>query len=390
MAAPIPPQWLDEIEAVHFATGVPRSWIAAVCDRSGWNPNYIEYDIGPGGPTTIRRFGLAGIWAHAPTVDSRFCKSTPLGPDCWAGWFHPGTVFQDMSCTITGVGQVFQGSIPTYQPVAANLLLAAKILNDCALTIQGLCGEVNALAFLRWQWGCRFVPIDPITGDPVCTYPPGTPNIFVQEIDDIIAAQKVYADQFGEPYFGAPPLTISISANQLTVGVGQAASFIANVQGGKPAYTYQWNFGDGTPVVETTNTSVSHAYDDIGVYPVACRVIDSLGDYADSSPLPITVEVEPVAGTSNMWLWALLAAGAAGVLAVVAGKKDKRQQAQQLRQKAQALRAEANRLRGQGRNAEADRLDQQAGQLEDQATRLEQEAAREDVERAQRQQQQRR
>lgn len=375
MAAPIPPEYLDDIEAAHFATGVPSSWIAAVCDRTGWNPYYELINIPDQG--CDRRVGIAGIWCSVPELP--YGKNCGLGPSA-AGWFI--CAFYGCRCEYGGFGE---NNPP--RDVRGNMMMAANILKNCESVTLAVCGKLTGVLFLRWMWGCNWYPIDPISGDPVCdSYPPGIPNTWVREIDDIIAAQKVYADQFGEPYFGAPPLTISISASQLTIGVGQAASFIANAQGGKPPYTYQWNFGDMTPVVETTNTSVSHTYADIGVYPVSCRVIDSLGDYADSSPLPITVQEEPVAQPSNVWLWALLAAGAAAALALAAGKKDKRQQAQQLRQKAQALRAEASRLRGQGRNDEATRLEQEAGRLEDQATRLEQEAAREDVERAQQQQ----
>jgi len=63
---PIPPAFLPDLQQVHFASGVPMSWLATVCDLAGWNPYYEQLNVFPNGGTSIRRFGIAGIWAEVP------------------------------------------------------------------------------------------------------------------------------------------------------------------------------------------------------------------------------------------------------------------------------------------------------------------------------------
>jgi len=49
---------------------------------------------------------------------------------------------------------------------------------------------------------------------------------------------------------------------------------------GDPPVEYQWNFGDGTPMVKTNKPKVEHAYPKPGSYPVSCTVIDKHGQPA--------------------------------------------------------------------------------------------------------------
>eukprot|EP01083_Nonionella_stella_P291593 992108_1 len=52
---------------------------------------------------------------------------------------------------------------------------------------------------------------------------------------------------------------------------------------GDPPVEYNWNFGDGTPVVKTNKPKVEHAYDKPGTYPVKCTVVDKFGETGDAS-----------------------------------------------------------------------------------------------------------
>ena len=52
--------------------------------------------------------------------------------------------------------------------------------------------------------------------------------------------------------------------------------------------TYQWNFGDGTPVVITTNVTVTHIYADDGIFTAILQVDDGRGGIGiDTAPVTV-------------------------------------------------------------------------------------------------------
>ncbi len=381
----VPAEYLDDIEAAAYAKGIPKSWLAALCEMTGWDP-YFEMLNQPS--LTVRRFGIAGIWARLPEIILRKSdlgeSGTGFGFRCdwsYGGWFSGG--FEgDIG---TQLCSACKSGIATYRPVRENMMLAADILKAARTISNTFCGGDSTIIFVRWMWGCRWIPWDNLLGEPRCTLPPNMPNVFVQEIDKILEAQKLYAEYFSEPDFGALPVAVAISANALTTSPGLPITFTANAAGGSKPYTYQWNFGDGTVNVETTNPVVQHAFELEGAYQVRCRVIDRVGEYGDSEPLTITIaEGAPPPPTTNWALWGLLGlAGVAGLL--VLGKKgDKREQARKLRQQASALRQQAAQLRADGKHQQAAAVEAKATELENKATQLEAEAAREEQEKARR------
>jgi len=393
----VPPQYLGPLEAAAYAKGVPRSWIAAVCERTGWDP-YFEVLNTPS--LRVRRLGITGLWAILDDVIIRV-QDTGMAGTCftapntycdkvYGGWMLPSMIqgFPDGSEEVCGTcGPMFKWSaIDSYRSVSANMMKAAEILANARQISNTMCGGDSSIIFVRWMWGGYWIPWDPILGVPRCTLPPNIPNIFVQEIDKIIEAQKLFAEYFSEPDFGAGPVAVAISANALTTSPGLPITFTANAAGGSKPYTYQWNFGDGTVNVETTNPVIQHAFDLEGTYQVRCIVIDRVGESGQSEPLTITIEEgapPPPAGT-NWALWGLLGlAGAVGLIAL--GKKgDKREQARKLRQQASALRSQAAQLRAEGKHQQAAAVEQRATELENKATQLEVEAAREEQEKARR------
>ena len=83
-----------------------------------------------------------------------------------------------------------------------------------------------------------------------------------------------------------------------TLGAASAASpmggkspvtvnFTGQGKRGTPPYSYQWDFGDGTP--SQSGQSVSHIYNNAGVYVVTLTVTDSNNQTATDSHLKITV-----------------------------------------------------------------------------------------------------
>lgn len=79
--------------------------------------------------------------------------------------------------------------------------------------------------------------------------------------------------------------------------------------------TYFFNFGDGTPPVETASPEVKHTYTQKGVYTVLHKVANICGTSECSKTLEITAEPTPT-GASGLWLL-FGAIGAAALGAVI-------------------------------------------------------------------------
>ncbi len=70
-------------------------------------------------------------------------------------------------------------------------------------------------------------------------------------------------------------LDVLFQASRRTVEEGEKVEFQADVDGGKPPYSYQWEFGDG----ETgSGVSPTHAYKNAGSYTVSLKVTDDEGN----------------------------------------------------------------------------------------------------------------
>ena len=382
MAYVVPPEYLPIIQSVSYNKGVPASWLAAVCELAGWNPNLkdMNYDRQP---NSVRRFGIAGIWA---SLNPLTIEVDPSQMDCaslidrpiYAGWipaaYYLGTqLWQGQFCVCPGASLKYG--------LLDNLNVAAAILKNCGNTVKRICGSYNELIFLRWQLGCNYVPQKNAEGN--CIIPPGLPNIFKTEMQELVEAQGIFAEQFAEEPIIPPPVVVSLSANALEAPPDSPITFNANAAGGVPPYLFTWDFNDPFPS-EGTNPTIAHAFEAEGTYQCRVSVTDSKGNVAVSAPLVITIseEAPPPPAPKNWALWGLLGlVGVAGVLAL--GKKgDKREQARKLRQQASALRQQAAQLRASGKNQQAAAVDAKATELENKATQLEAEATREEQEKA--------
>lgn len=378
--AGVPPIYLATLQSVAFNKGIPISWLAAVCEMTGWNPDYRPMNYYAGGES-VRQLGLAGIWWDVPEITFGCpCPAGIVAKD--AGWFGD---------YIEGFGRHFRGYNPCgygsyniglqqYPSVLANLNLAADILKATAGRLRATCGALNAHLFLMWQWGCLYAP----RADQCATLPANVPGVFKDEVDSLIEAQRLYAQQFEEPPIIPGPLSVALSASPTTAPPGQAVSFQATPTGGAAPYQYTWNFGDGQQAT-TSGGSTTHAYAAEGTYNAAVQVADSRGDTALSLAVTIVVSVTapPPGGIGSGWLLGGLIGlvGLGGLVGLARRKtpEGKRQQAAGLRAEASRLRGEAASLRAQGKHAEAQRLELQASDLEQRATELERQAQQEET-----------
>jgi len=192
----IPPAYLTKFQALKFRRGIPVSWIAAVCSRSGYSPTFQTTNIRQCAgtniiTTTVRQFGLAGIWGDIPELEMDANR-------CGAGW---ATKQPWISCTTLDcgcyIGTTFftQGLIGLYMDVDKNLELATDILLSQAEIVRNVCGRVTNALFYRWMLGCRLAPECQILN---------LPPIFTEEPDTLLQLQWALADELGEERIPGP------------------------------------------------------------------------------------------------------------------------------------------------------------------------------------------
>lgn len=87
--------------------------------------------------------------------------------------------------------------------------------------------------------------------------------------------------QVGEvtPPAPQPPTVTNITANPAYPEAGKPVTFTATASApaGDPVTKWKWNFGDNTPVQETTENTVTHTYQNPGVYTVSVQAQNSAG-----------------------------------------------------------------------------------------------------------------
>src|SRR5206468_4845564 len=84
----------------------------------------------------------------------------------------------------------------------------------------------------------------------------------------------------GLPSLPPQPTTLSAFFAASDSDAGQATTFEGAGSGGKPPYSYSWNFGDSTFGAGQTTM---HTYPADGIYTVTLTVTDSLGTTAQFS-----------------------------------------------------------------------------------------------------------
>jgi PKD repeat protein len=91
----------------------------------------------------------------------------------------------------------------------------------------------------------------------------------------------------------AAPLTAEITANTIEGDAPLTVELSAVVAGGTAAYTYVWDFGDGSAVTGILEMpTVQHIFENAGIYTVAVTVTDATGQQV-TPILEITVNEPP-------------------------------------------------------------------------------------------------
>jgi PKD repeat protein len=108
---------------------------------------------------------------------------------------------------------------------------------------------------------------------------PGTYNVVLSVTDDI-GRKKVFTAKPITVGTGAPNVVITFSPNAPTIGPSGSVTVLFNssgttTNGGAAIVSYQWDFGDGSPLSGAANPP--HPYTAAGAYVVTLTVTDSLG-----------------------------------------------------------------------------------------------------------------
>lgn len=91
-----------------------------------------------------------------------------------------------------------------------------------------------------------------------------------------------------------PPPTASASGDVMTICEGESVVFSNNSSSN--ATHHQWNFGDGSPLVNSGASTVEHVYNTAGNYTAMLVVgVGGLGGCADTAYVPVIVEPGPEA-----------------------------------------------------------------------------------------------
>lgn len=93
-----------------------------------------------------------------------------------------------------------------------------------------------------------------------------------------------------------PSITGTITADRSYICIPGSVNFTATSSG--TISTYEWNFGDASPIVNTTTPSIAHGFSSFGTYNVTVKATDASGCFV-ISPTTITVQNPPISGSAS-------------------------------------------------------------------------------------------
>jgi PKD repeat protein len=144
-------------------------------------------------------------------------------------------------------------------------------------------GDITKASF-RWDFGDGSNPVT-TTGRQNVTHTytrTGTFTVVLTVTDQGGASTTVQKSvQVGEvtPPAPQPPTVTSLTADPAYPEAGKPVTFTATATApaGDPVTKWKWNFGDGTPVQETTESTVTHTFQNPGTYTVSVQAQNSAG-----------------------------------------------------------------------------------------------------------------
>lgn len=144
-------------------------------------------------------------------------------------------------------------------------------------------GDITKASF-RWDFGDGSNPVT-TTGRQNVTHTytrTGTFTVVLTVTDQGGASTTVQKSvQVGEvtPPAPQPPTVTNLTADPAYPEAGKPVTFTATATApaGDPVTKWKWNFGDGTPVQETTESTITHTFQNPGTYTVSVQAQNSAG-----------------------------------------------------------------------------------------------------------------
>jgi len=144
-------------------------------------------------------------------------------------------------------------------------------------------GDITKAAF-RWDFGDGSDPVT-TTGPKNVTHTYTRSGNFtvVLTVTDQGGAQSTVRKSIqvaeATPPAPQPPTITNLTANPAYPEAGQPVTFTATATApaGDPVTKWKWNFGDGTPVQETTESTITHTFQNPGIYTVSVQAQNSAG-----------------------------------------------------------------------------------------------------------------
>ena len=229
---------------------------------------------------TFSESGTANIYGHVKDSNGNQANSSVVGQT-----INPASVME-----ITG------------QPLTTPPALSVTVSSNQNPTDVGLSATLTATVSggtspytYLWYWANGTATSNHNDNFVITESTAGTYGMYVHVVDDTGTA--VNSSVYDETFNSLP--SVSISASQTTVDVGQSFTLTATVSGGTSPYTYVWSYANGTAISGATASAYTASWSASGTYYYYCTVTDKVGSSKLSNEVTITVDSALTASISS-------------------------------------------------------------------------------------------
>ncbi len=243
-------------------------------------------------PVVIPAFSWRGDNCTSSSIELLFTDESTLPQDTELSWFWElsdgsTSTLQNPTFTITEnapttVKLTVQSDNDRMCTATKTVIIPPLLLEESRLETISTCSEStialnpNFNPALQYDWSANEQIEDPFSPNPNVFVT--TPTSYLVQISDSLGICQ-FDRIIAIDTTNTPPINITTNANC----DGKGITFQAEEAG-----TYVWDFGDGTPSIESDASSIEHIYDAFGTYSVRIQYTPSNG-CTSTEVLPIDV-----------------------------------------------------------------------------------------------------
>lgn len=191
------------------------------------------------------------------------------------------------SCVVAAINEVYQMSLGDIsfdeflgQTVNVSFSCGAFSKRAVAAVLTRTAGNAIILTTPAGASGFRVYTFVP----GVAPLPPNN-NPF---LESIVSKMLIPIDKLSSVELASTVMLSSFTAEPTSGTAPLQVTFNCVVNYPDIIYEYQWDFGDGSPVMTTQTGKCRHTYANFGIYMASCRVLDIYGSVITSNPLRIS------------------------------------------------------------------------------------------------------